>query len=70
MAEVALSVAYGELSLRELHLGSVQEVHTAQVSVDGDAVAATFAAEKAGWTVLFGEPLLLKPGQVLVVVTS
>ena len=69
-AECELSVAYGELLLRELHLGSIKEVHAAQVTVDGEAVSATFAAEEMGWTVLFGEPLLLKPGQTLAVKTS
>jgi hypothetical protein len=69
-ARVELSVAYGELSLRELHLGSIQEVHSARVSVDGAPISATFAAENTGWTVLFGEELLLKPGQGLTIETN
>jgi non-lysosomal glucosylceramidase len=64
--EVELSVAYGELALRELHLGSVETVRDAEVSLDGVPVAATFAAQdQGGWSVLFGEPLLLKAGQTL-----
>jgi len=63
-------VAYGELSLRELYLGSIETVRSASVTVDGEPVLATFAAEETGWTVLFGERLLLKPGQTLKVITS
>ena len=69
-SQIELLVAYGELSLRELHLGSVETVRSAAVTVDGEAVSATLTAEKMGWTVLFGEALLLKPGQTLVVKTS
>ncbi len=66
-AKAALSVAYGELTLRELHLGSLEEVRSAKVTVDGQAISATFAAEEVGWTVLFSEPLVLKPGQSVTV---
>ena len=66
-ARCELTVAYGELSLRELHLGSIAAVRSAEVRVDGEPVAATFAAEEVGWTIIFGEPLLLKPGQKLTV---
>jgi hypothetical protein len=69
-AEITLSVAYGELSLRELYLGSVKQVRSAEVTVDGRTVAATFAADGEGWTVLFGEPLLLTVGQELCVIVS
>jgi non-lysosomal glucosylceramidase len=61
--QAVLSVAYGELTLQALHLGSLDEVRSAEVSVDEHRVAATLAAEQVGWTVLFGEPLILKAGQ-------
>ncbi|MBN1641713.1 MAG: hypothetical protein JXA09_10800 [Anaerolineae bacterium] len=64
-AEIALSVAYGELALGELYLGSVHQVRAAEVTVDGCTIAATFAAEGTGWTVLFGDPLHLEAGQAL-----
>jgi hypothetical protein len=64
-AEIELSVAYGELALRELYLGSVASVRSAIILTDGTSISATFAAEAQGWTVLFGEELLLKPGQAL-----
>ena len=61
-----LSVAYGELSLRELYLGSIQAIRSATVTADSVPVAATFAAKAdGGWTALFSEQLLLKPGQTL-----
>jgi non-lysosomal glucosylceramidase len=66
-AEVELAVAYGELALQALHLGSLDEVRTAKVTVDEHPVAATFAAEETGWTVLFSEPLILKPGQCVTI---
>ena len=68
-ADVELSVAYGELVLCELHLGSVKSVREAVITVDGEPVPATLSAQNAGWTVLFGEDLVLKPGQRLGVVT-
>ena len=68
-AEISLSVAYGELSLRALHLGSIRGVRSAEVTVDGEPTAATFAAEGEGWTVLFGEALQLEAGQTLAVRT-
>jgi len=68
--EIELSVAYGELSLRQLHLDCIQSVHEATVIVDGQTISATFAAEDVGWTVLFSEELLLKPGQTLTIATS
>ena len=60
-----VSVVYGELVLYELYLGSVAAVSSATVLADGTSISATFAAEAQGWTVLFGEELLLKPGQTL-----
>jgi non-lysosomal glucosylceramidase len=68
--EFELSVLYGELLLRELHLGTTQEVRSARLTVDGDPVSATFAADGTGWTVLFGEALPLKAGQTLKVITN
>jgi uncharacterized protein (DUF608 family) len=68
--EFELSVAYGELPIRELYLGTIEDVHSAQISVDGDPVSATLAADGDGWTVLFGEALPLKAGQILKVVTK
>ena len=65
-ARCTLSVAYGELSLRQLYLGSVDNIRSAKVTADDLPVPATFAAKaEGGWTVLFGEQLLLKPGQTL-----
>ena len=61
---------YGELALRQLYLGSIETVRTAQVTLDGESVSATLAAEETGWTVMFGEELLLKPGQGLEVVIN
>ncbi len=68
-AEVELSVAYGELMLRELYLGSIETIRSAQVALEGEPMPATFVAEESGWTVLLGEPLILKPGQVLTIKT-
>ena len=65
-ARCTLSVAYGELSLRELYLGSIEAIRSATVTADGSPGPATFAAKaNGGWTVLFSELLLLKPGQTL-----
>lgn len=69
-AQVELSVAYGELVFRELHLGSIETVRTASVTVDGHEIAATLSAEEQGWTALFDEEVVLKPGQVLQVSTT
>ncbi|MFN2230534.1 MAG: GH116 family glycosyl-hydrolase [Anaerolineae bacterium] len=65
--QIVLSVAYGELKLQALHLGSLDEVRSAEVTVDGHSVAATLAAERVGWTVLFSEPLILKAGQCVTI---
>jgi hypothetical protein len=65
-----LTVAYGQLRLRELYLGSIQEVRAASLRVGGESIAATFAAEDRGWTVLLGEELLLERGQTLAITTS
>lgn len=65
--QAVLSVAYGELKLQALHLGSLDEVRSAEVTVDGHSVAATLAAERVGWTVLFSEPLILKAGQCVTI---
>jgi uncharacterized protein (DUF608 family) len=65
-AKCTLSVIYGELSLRQLYLGSIETIRSATVTADELPVPATFAAKAdGGWTVLFGEQLLLKPGQTL-----
>jgi len=64
-AEIELTVAYGELALRELHIGSVQTVRDAQITVDGETVPATLFAENEGWTVFFTEELVLKAGDRL-----
>jgi hypothetical protein len=53
-----------------LHLGSIQTVRSAAVTVDGASIPATFAAEETGWTILFSEELLLKAGRSLIVRTS
>jgi len=68
-AEIELRVAYGELALRQLHLGAINDVHQATITLDGASIAATFSAEGTGWTVLFGKELLLKPGQILGILT-
>ena len=70
VAEIELTVAYGELALRELHLGSVQTVRDAQITVDGGTVPATLFAEDEGWTVFFSEELILKAGDRLGVVIN
>jgi uncharacterized protein (DUF608 family) len=68
--EVALTVAYGQLRLRELYLGSIQEVRLASLNVGKQPIAATFAAEDRGWTVILSEELLLERGQTLAITTS
>jgi len=61
-----LTVAYGELALRELHLGSVETVRQAAIDVDGVTISATVAADaRGGWTVILDEEVTLKPGQSL-----
>lgn len=68
-ARIELAVVYGELALRELYLGSLHEVRSAQITLDGLPVQATLAAERGGWVVLLGEALLLKPRDRLVIET-
>ena len=64
--EVRLSVAYGELILERLILGSIQSPATVRASLQGREVPATLTAEGGAWVVRFPEGVRLLQGQELV----
>jgi len=59
-------VAYGELLLERLILGSIQSPATVQASLQGREVPATVAVEGGAWVVHFPEGVKLLQGQELV----